>query len=64
MRPATSSGVPGRPTGVCRPASSSSGADEAVAIQPGATELAVMPRRPYSSAIVRIIPSMAAFAVA
>ena len=25
MRPATSSGVPGRPTGVCRPASSSSG---------------------------------------
>src|SRR5919202_6460362 len=61
---ATSSGVPGRPRGVWRPASSSAGSDEAVAIQPGATEFAVTPVRPYSSAIVRIIPSSPAFAVA
>jgi hypothetical protein len=49
---------------VFRPASSSSGVEEAVAIQPGATEFAVMPDRPCSSAIVRISPSIAPFALA
>src|SRR2546423_14543500 len=57
-------GVPGRPTGVCLAASSSSASDDPVAIHPGATEFAVIPNRPYSSAIVRIIPSIAPFAVA
>ena len=47
-----------------RPASTSSGGEDAVAIQPGAAEFAVIPDRPYSSAIVRIIPSSAPFAVA
>ncbi len=42
---ATSRGVPGRPTGVCRPAMRSSSVDEPVSIHPGATELTVMPLR-------------------
>ena len=57
-------GVPGRPIGVWCPAVSSSGVDECVAIHPGATEFAVTPNRPYSNAIVRIIPSIPAFAAA
>src|SRR2546428_7381816 len=64
MTDATSSGVPGRPTGVCRPATSSSGSDDADSIHPGATEFTVTPARPFSIAIVRIRPSMAPFAAA
>ena len=60
---ATSSARPTRPTGVERPAVSSFSVDDAVAIQPGCTELAVTPRRPQSCASARIIPSTAAFAV-
>ena len=59
---ATSRAVPARPTGVERPAMSSRSVDEAVAIQPGCTELAVTPPRALSCAIARIIPSTAAFA--
>jgi hypothetical protein len=42
----------------------SSGVDEAVSIHPGATEFAVIPKRPFSNAIVRISPSMPPFAAA
>ena len=35
-----------------------------MAIHPGATQLIVTPALPHSSAIVRIIPSIAAFAAA
>src|ERR1700737_1729592 len=59
---ATSSGVPARPIGVCSPATRSASVDDAVAIQPGATALIVIPSSPVSSATARIIPSMAAFA--
>ena len=54
---------PARPTGVERPAVSSCSVDDAVAIQPGCTELAVTPPRPQSCASARIIPSTAALAV-
>ena len=61
---ATSAGVPGRPTGVCEPDSSSSGAELPVAIQPGATQLTVTPDGPVSSANVRARPSSPALAAA
>src|SRR5207248_857320 len=63
-RAACSAGVPGRPPGVSSPAARSSSVEEAVSIQPGATEFAVIPARPYSIAIVRMSPSMAALAAA
>jgi hypothetical protein len=47
---------------VWRPASSSRGSDEAVAIQPGATEFTVIPAGPSSTASARMSPSTAAFA--
>ena len=47
--------------GVLRAATSSSPSDDAVSIHPGATELAVTPWRPYSSAIERMTPSIAPF---
>src|SRR3954452_11677391 len=59
---ATSSGVPGRPTGVFAPARSSSSVEDAVAIQPGATLLTVMPLGPSSSARARVSPSTPALA--
>ncbi len=55
---------PGRPTGVDAPAMISCGVAEPVAIQPGCTEFAVTPLRPLSCASERIIPSIAALAVA
>jgi len=55
-------GVPGRPTGVCIPATRSDSEEEAVAIHPGATALMVIPALAVSIATARIIPSIAAFA--
>lgn len=43
MSPATSSGVPGLPAGVCSPQMSSSGGEESVRIHPGATAFDVIP---------------------
>ena len=54
-------GGPGAPDGVLRAATISSPSDDAVSIHPGATELAVTPWRPYSSAIERMTPSIAPF---
>jgi hypothetical protein len=48
--------------GVCPPAISSSGNDEPVRIQPGATEFTVTPCRATSGASPRFSPSTAAFA--
>src|ERR1700675_664732 len=59
---ATSSARPGRPTGVFLPAINSGPVDEAVAIQPGATALTVIPRRPTSRARLRVSPTIAALA--
>src|SRR5689334_15180510 len=56
---ATSSGVPGLPTGVFRPPSISAGDDDPVSIQPGATELTVTPCGPVSIASARVSPSIA-----
>ena len=58
----TSAGVPGRPTGVYLPAIRSCSVDEPVSIQPGATELTVIPSRPSSIASARVNPSMPALA--
>ena len=49
--------VPGRPIGVCSPATSSSGSADPVAIQPGLTEFTVMPCRATSMAAARVSPS-------
>ena len=54
--------MPGRPAGVRAPAAISSGDEDAVAIQPGATAFTVTPRGASSSAIPRISPSMPALA--
>jgi hypothetical protein len=59
---ATSSAVPGRPTGVARPILISCSGEEAVAIQPGATALTVVPRRPTSTASARVSPVIPALA--
>src|ERR1700724_18099 len=59
---ATSAGVPARPMGVCRPAIRSDSVEDAVAIQPGATALMVIPSSAVSNATARIMPSIAAFA--
>ena len=56
-----SSGVPMRPTGIMAiPAFTTSGGMEAVisdSIKPGATELAVIPKRPTSRASARVNPA-------
>src|SRR6266478_5835584 len=59
---ATSSGVPARPSGVCRAAIFSDSVEDAVAIQPGAMPLMVIPSPAVSMATARIMPSIAAFA--
>jgi hypothetical protein len=64
MSSATSSGRPGLPIGVLRPATSSSSVEEPVSIQPGATELTVTPRRATSIARARVRPSIPALAAA
>src|SRR6202140_5289381 len=59
---ATSSGRPGRPTGVFLPAIISSAVEDAVSIQPGATAFTVIPLRATSIARLRVSPIMPALA--
>src|SRR6202521_4912569 len=59
---ATSSGRPGRPTGVFLPAMISWLVDDAVSIQPGATAFTVIPWRATSSARLRVSPTIPALA--
>ncbi len=62
MSAPTSSGRPGRPTGVNVPATRSCGVALPVAIQPGATELTVTPDALTSIASARVSPSIPALA--
>src|SRR6266851_2507305 len=59
---ATSSGRPGRPTGVFLPAMISCPVEDAVSIHPGAIAFTVIPLRASSRARLRVSPTMPALA--
>ena len=64
MALATSVGVALRPTGTTAPCRASCAVCDPVAIQPGATALAVTPAAPKSTAIERARPTIPALAAA